>query len=249
MQNSIKIEICADTFINVPSNLKKIYKNFEPLTTKIIRECLLTGQTFVDIGANIGYFSLLASKCVGVNGRVYAIEASPAVLPMLAANVAGRENVEIVNSAVGERKGDTDFYLTEDYVNSGVSLNPFLSDAKKINIPIDTLDDLLGEIDVDFIKCDVQGDEIAVLNGAHQLISRSARLSLVIEWAPTWMKNAGYDPAMLPEALKSLGFDNIVILDDWLSRVLSVDQMQTEFSNDKTARRFCNIFARKGFPP
>ena len=74
---------------------------WEPVLTRWIRRTLRRGDTFVDVGANIGYFALLASKSVGPAGRVVAIEASPTICASLQRNVAsnGARNVRVVNAA------------------------------------------------------------------------------------------------------------------------------------------------------
>ena len=246
----MKIEISNQLFIEVPERLVKIYNAFEPLTTNYIKKYLRPGDTFLDVGANIGYFSTLASQLVGEAGHIFAVEASPEVIPMLHENTATLGNVSILNFAVGNRRGTTDFFMTEDYVNSGVSMTPFAQNTRKINVPIETLDHWYFELEpqsrrVDFIKCDVQGDEVAVLSGAKEMIESSKDLKMVIEWAPAWMRAAGYDPESFPEFIASLGFKKIVILDDWLQRVMTVSEMRSEFSRDTSTKRFCNIFALK----
>jgi FkbM family methyltransferase len=235
---------------DIPSNLLKIYQDFEPMTTRVISEALKEGETFLDIGANFGYFSLLASSIVGDKGCVYSVEASPEVWPPLIQNTQDFTNIRPINSAVGARKGETEFYLTEDFVNSGVAMSPFLANAKKVILPIDTIDNLLSQFSpaerhVDFIKCDVQGDEIAVLQGAEKTIRESENLRLIIEWAPAWMKRAGFDPSTLPDLLFSLGFTSVVVVDDWLKKILSLEDMMAEFAKDTTGKRFCNLYATK----
>jgi len=239
-----------DLEFQIPDNLKKIYTDFEPLTTKIISERLCAGETFVDIGANFGYFSLLAASIVGPSGQVFSVEASPKVLPILQDNTSKFSNIKIINSAVGDRKGLTEFFLTEDYVNSGVSKSPFLEKSEKITIAINTIDDLLEDIlpfdyMVDIMKCDVQGDEISVLKGAEKTINKSLNLQLIVEWAPAWMKNAGFDWELFPLYLRELGFSNIIVIDDYYKKQFTIDEMIAEFAKDTTGKRFCNILACK----
>lgn len=138
--------------------------------------------------------------------------------------------------------------MTPDFVNSGVALSPFLQTAEKISIPIAPLDDLLHQSPdfdgrVDFIKCDVQGDEVAVLNGARKTIDANPGLRLIIEWAPAWMNNAGYDAQALPQFLRELGFGEITVVDDYRQKPMTLAEMEDEFRNDTTGRRFCNLFA------
>lgn len=246
----LKVEIEPNVFFEIPENLQKIYTNFEPYTRKFIAEHLRPGEVFVDIGANFGFFSILASGLVGAGGKVFAIEASPQVFPSLVSNTRAFGNIHNINSAAGDHAGLTDFYMTPDFVNSGVALSPFLQTAEKISIPIDRLDDLLRKAPafsgrVDFIKCDVQGDEMAVLEGAREIIGANAGLRLIIEWAPAWMNNAGYDAQALPAFLRELGFREITVVDDYRQKPMTLAEMEREFRDDTTGRRFCNLFATR----
>lgn len=246
----VKSHIVDELYFEIPEKLKKIYTHFEPLSTKVVVQYLQAGDTFLDIGANFGYFSLLAAHTVGPSGRVIAVEASPDVLPYLKRNLAAFTNIELIHAAVGNRKGTTEFFLTDDFVNSGVSQSPFLNSARKISVAMNTIDNLLaargkGNDAAQFIKCDVQGDEMAVLEGARKSIEKAKRLNLIIEWAPAWMQKAGYNPAELPGFLKSLGFAELVVVDDYLQQTMTIEAMEDEFQKDTTGRRFCNVLARK----
>lgn len=246
----IKSHIIEDLYFEIPESLEKIYTRFEPLSTQVVCEHLQAGDTFLDIGANFGYFSLLAAHKVGPAGRVIAVEASPDVLPHLKKNLAAFANTELIHAAVGKEQGTTEFFLTEDFVNSGVSQSPFQRSARKISVAMNTIDNLLtargaGKGTVQFIKCDVQGDEMAVLEGARRSISNAARLNMIIEWAPAWMKKAGYNPEEFPTFLESLGFKSIVVVDDYLQKTMTVKAMKEEFLKDTSGRRFCNVLASK----
>lgn len=246
----IRSHIVDELYFHIPESLAKIYTRFEPLSTKVVCEHLKTGDTFLDIGANFGYFALLAAHKVGPTGQVIAVEASPEVLPQLRKNLQGFDQAEVIHAAVGKEKGTTQFYLTEDFVNSGVSQSPFLKQARKISVAMDTIDSLLaargpGKDSVQFIKCDVQGDEMAVLEGARQSISKAERLNMIIEWAPAWMSKAGFVPSEFPSFLKSLGFTSLTVVDDYLQKTMSIEAMEEEFRKDSSGRRFCNVLAVK----
>jgi FkbM family methyltransferase len=234
----------------VPDNLRKIYTDFEPCTTKSLLSSLHEGDVFLDIGANFGFFSILAASIVGPSGRVYAVEASPSVLPILSANTKKYENIVIIESAAGNRTGTTEFFMTEDFVNSGVVQSPFIDESKRICVGIDKLDNLLRREPgfdgrLNFIKCDVQGDEVPALEGLREIIEANGGLKLIAEWAPAWMNNAGYDAREFPSFLRSLGFTEIVVVDDYLNKQMSLEEMEQEFRADTSGKRFCNVLASK----
>jgi FkbM family methyltransferase len=245
-----KARVSDDLHIDVPESLEKIYTGFEPCTTQLIVDELREGDVFLDIGANFGFFSVLAASIVGPSGKVYAVEASPSVLPVLHANTRAYPNIKVIESAAGDHTGTTEFFMTDDFVNSGVAQSPFIGKAEKVSVPIDTLDNLLRrETDfggrLDFIKCDVQGDEVAVLEGLRQTIGLNDELQLIAEWAPAWMNNAGFDAAGFPAFIRDLGFRELVVVDDYLKTRMSVSEMEREFANDKSGKRFCNLLAVK----
>jgi Protein-L-isoaspartate(D-aspartate) O-methyltransferase (PCMT) len=82
---------------------------WEPLVARYVRRALRPGDVFVDVGANIGYYTLLASQLVGAGGRVFAVEASSSIFRRLEYNVAmnGCGNVCCLNAAAGDSPADT----------------------------------------------------------------------------------------------------------------------------------------------
>ena len=248
--NLTRLILNNDRSIFIPDFLVKIYSDFEPLTKKIIQERVGIDDVFLDIGANVGYFSAIASQLVGEDGKVFSIEANPNIHDLLKLNLP-YGNVKVLNTAVGNHSGKIDFFLTKDLVNSGVAPSPFGLSSQKIAVSISTLDQLFeegcfGDKPINFIKCDVQGDEVAVLEGAARLIAESERLAVMVEWAPTWMKSSGFhDFIVLPKLLSEYGFKEIFAVDDYLKKILPVDEMIQEFAKDTSGRRFCNLFASK----
>lgn len=78
-----------------------VYSRYEPHMASAIRNNLPSGGTFWDVGANIGLFSLYASKLVGPSGRILAFEPAPEVLTLLRSNAAGYRNVTVVPCGIG----------------------------------------------------------------------------------------------------------------------------------------------------
>jgi FkbM family methyltransferase len=248
--DTINIKINKDIELAVPVALQAIYTNFEPVTASIIHQTLAPGGLFIDIGANFGFFSLLASALLGEQGAVIAVEASPEVYPQFLKNIQGSKNISAFNVALGDREGVTNFFMTDDYVNSGVAQSPFLVGGREVQVPITTLGSLISthpELirSPSMIKLDVQGDEMYVLEGARDFIKGELGIKLIIEWAPAWMRNAGSDPELLPEYLAELGLTNLTVIDDWLGKTMSLGEMIDEFRKDQTGKRFCNLLAEK----
>jgi FkbM family methyltransferase len=145
---------------------------------------LKKGDCFVDVGANIGLLSIHASKCVGPEGNVFAIEPNPKTLPILYRNIESNKvkNIKIFEVALGEKSHITQIFENRDINRGGSSLIVNVSNEKGIPVQVEPLDDFLNLIDPMVIKIDVEGYEFEVLKGAVKTISR-AKPILIIETA------------------------------------------------------------------
>jgi len=162
---------------------------WEPLITECFRGTLAPGDTFVDVGANIGYYSLLASRLVGQTGRVYAIEASPTILTLLQENIAlnHAHNVEVKHAIVSDHDGEQEFWLAAEAVRGRSTSVQSLASANGMQsegrircgtlISIVPPDQLLK---ARLIKIDVEGAERAVLE---PLVKRLPEFSNHTVWA------------------------------------------------------------------
>jgi FkbM family methyltransferase len=160
---------------------------YEPQAQDLVLRTLRPGGVFLDVGANIGTFTLPAAGHVGVSGMVVAIEASPDVFSVLQKNVAlnAVDNVHLVRAAAGARNDDeANFYPAPvDHFGMG-SLAPQFS-ATPIRIPSVTLDSLVRNLNlssVDLIKIDVEGFELDVLQGAIELLNSKQPPLVVFEF-------------------------------------------------------------------
>jgi FkbM family methyltransferase len=132
---------------------------------------ITSGSVIYDIGANVGYYSLLASVLAGQNGKVFAFEPLPRNLAFFHQHVQlnKSDNIKIFEVAVSDKAGEGFFDLGHS------SAMGHLAEAGQIKVKIIKLDDLLlsGEIDPpDFIKLDVEGAEFHALNGGRQLLEK-----------------------------------------------------------------------------
>lgn len=177
---------------------------WEPLETALIAEILKPGDTFVDVGANIGYFTLLASQRIGAGGKVIAVEANPRTFKLLEANVRlnGCINVALNHVAAGEAAGFATMFEREAG-NAGGDQVDFASDG---TITVERLDSLIGDAPVRLIKLDIEGAEAKALRGATGLLERSDAPDLVFEFTPKFLSGMGDDPRELIALLESFGY-------------------------------------------
>ena len=129
-------------------------------------------MTVYDIGANVGLYTLIAADRVGDSGRVVAFEPVPANVRFLHAHLklnGFSDRTNIVEAAVSDRKGEACFDLAPDRRFEGR-----LAETGALRVAVTTLDSILGEGSLpqpQVIKIDVEGAELAVLNGAQRLLS------------------------------------------------------------------------------
>ncbi len=147
----------------------------EPEVQQRLVEHLRAGMTVYDIGANIGFFSLLAARLVGPSGHVFAFEPEPALVPRLRENIArnGCRHIEVVEAAVSRHTARVPFARasaerTADYGLGRVSEE---HSPATITVAAVALDDFVREHSLpDLVKCDVEGAEVDVFCGATQLL-------------------------------------------------------------------------------
>ena len=182
---------------------------YEPVETDLLKRELKKGQTFVDVGANIGYYTLIATGIVGPPGRVYAFEPDPGNFRLLQKNIAanGYRNVAALDKALSNRSGRVRLYLNES--NRGDHRIYDSRDGRpSVAIEAVTLDSFFKKLDkqVHFIKMDVQGAEAAAFDGMKGLVRKNRGLRLVTEFSPGALRAFGSDPRKYLRDLQSSGF-------------------------------------------
>ncbi len=195
------------------------------------------GDVFVDVGANIGYFSLLASRLVGESGTVLAFEPERDNFALLEANCRLNDcaNIRCFKAALGEENASGTLYLNE--LNRGDhSLYPEQTGRAGQDISIVNGSRLIGASHprVDCIKIDTQGAECDVLAGLRELIAASAAgLVMVIEFSPLLLKRAGTSGRVLLDLLA--GHDwQMYLMDEAAQGLLPVSAQQVRSLSDIT---------------
>jgi FkbM family methyltransferase len=166
------------------------------------------GMTVVDVGANIGFYSLILADLVGELGRVFAFEPSPALFE------AARKSVEVngkgstvvlENIALGSQSGEAVLYKPP--FNSGDNrLVPSQSHRDGVRVRVSRLDDILpAGTHIDWIKIDVQGWEVEVLRGMTVTLHSNPWARLYFEYWPAGLRHAGQDGEKLIGTLHTMG--------------------------------------------
>jgi FkbM family methyltransferase len=165
----------------------------------------MVGATVLDLGANLGIYSKALSGMVGPRGHVHAVEMMPETYSYLARNVARFGNVTCYNVGVSDRTGAQYARLPKRLRGGGGHIyRAHLADSG-MEVNTRRLDDLFPDLEPSFIKCDVEGEEAAVVRGATDLILRCH---------PVWLiETSGTE---IFDLLHAHGYRANKLADDWL---------------------------------
>ncbi|MBA7498664.1 hypothetical protein ES704_01401 [subsurface metagenome] len=196
--------------------------SYEPMTTQVFKNVLCKGMNVIDVGANIGYFSLLASKLVGDSGKVWAIEPEPNNFKHLIENVRlnNMENIIPVDKAASDVGGKTSLFVSKEESGEHSLVGGRLHTKDTIEVETLKLDDLIDNHKVDLIKTDTEGHEMSVLSGASNIIARNRDLILIIEFLPLGIKASGHTPRIFWRMLGEYNFKYIYIIDEVRKEIL-----------------------------
>lgn len=167
-----------------------INHTYEETETALVKKEVKKNDVVLDIGANIGYYTLIFADLVGENGKVYAFEPDPTNFEILLKNIEinGFKNVIPVNKAVTNKPGKISFYINKR--NTGDNrIRDFEGSSKKIEVEAITLDDYFSDYmgSVNFIKMDIQGAEGLALEGMKKLIESNRNIKIISEFWPIEM--------------------------------------------------------------
>jgi len=192
---------------------------YEPAAVSLVRKMVHSGGVVADVGANVGFFTMLAAQCVGSTGRVLAFEPIEYNYALLEKSVAlnGLSNVELFPFALANRSGDVDLIQWERR-NSGSFhlLNEERAwEGARYRVPVRRFDDIFHGERLDFVKIDVEGAEGLVLDGMRQSIARF-KPTILFEYSPAAIADISRRSATdLLDDLRSLGYQ-LFDLNDYL---------------------------------
>ena len=155
---------------------------YDPETSKLLRRLVEAGMAVADVGANVGYFTMLSAGLVGAQGVVHGFEPTPEVCSLLLRNVLanGFQNVQIHETALADYVGDAKFFYYPNNSDEN-SLRQLTEDTSRvIDVKVTTLDALFADSStrLSFVKIDVEGAELSVLKGARRLLASHRPLVL-----------------------------------------------------------------------
>ncbi len=190
---------------------------WEPEVTRFFLRTVKPGMRIVEVGANVGYYTLLASSLVGPTGRVLAFEANPATATLARRSLAVngfRDRAKVIDMAVTDAPGTVTLHCL-DQRHGDSSLFDF-SDTQlafpgdrvtKLVVPATSLDAFVPQDEpIDLIRMDVEGAEPLVFDGMRRILAQNSRIKILLEFFPQRIQCAGRNPARFLASLAAMGF-------------------------------------------
>lgn len=182
------------------------------------------GETVMDVGANLGYYTRLFSRLVGPRGRVHAFEPVPTTFALLQAGIqdGGHGNVVLNHCAVADEEKEVELYLPgDDHGQAALTRHTFGSWTTEATVrtfpsratTLDAYAATAGLESLSFVKCDVEGAELLVLRGARETIRRFRPL-LFLEVNRHWTAGFAYEPTDVAGLLEELGYSRFFLVGD-----------------------------------
>lgn len=184
-------------------------RQLEPYDSDLIAELCQPGMVAIDIGANLGYYTLLLAQRVGEMGKVWAFEPDPDNFASLTKNITTNyyRNIIAIPSAVGAKTEHAQLYVSTAHGGDHRIYNPSEKGRAVIDIDMAALDDFFAPgTRIDVIKMDIQGAEGLALAGMQRVLAENSNIILLMEFWPEGLTQAHTDPSAFLKDLQRLDF-------------------------------------------
>ncbi len=225
------------------------FGDYEKKELNITKSLFKDGQTFLDIGSNIGWYSLNIATFYK-NSEIYAFEPMLKPFEIMNENVKlnNLSNIKTFNYGLSDcEQLETFYYYPEGTVNASLKNLQNKAKIKKQKIMVYTLDSIVrkNDLKVDFIKCDVEGAEIKVLKGGLETLKKYKPI-LFLEILRKWTKKFDYDSNDIIKILEDLGYSCFVVRENKLKKInkITKNTIDTNFfflnniKHKETIRKF-----------
>lgn len=175
----VYVDLRMRSSINLLKNTPHEKPPWEEDEQSVMRRFVREGDVVFDIGANIGLHTVLLSKLVGAKGKVFAFEPNTELLPNIERTVSGLNNATLHSIALSNQSTQSTLFVPEDDTMASLSAE-YMPDTRAIVCEQRRMDDLIDEKILprpDFIKCDVEGAELSVFEGARKTSNARKRPS------------------------------------------------------------------------
>lgn len=202
-----------------------IFGVHEPKETEIVKKEIEKGYTVLDLGASIGYYTLLFSRLVGNQGKVYSFESNPNRFHILEENVRmnGYTNAILENKAVSNKNGES-----------------IIFHHKAQTVTLDSYFQIQEDDNIDFIKIDVEGHEKHVFEGMKEILLKNPQVKILFEFHPQVLADYETKPQDLLNIIDKMNFQMFDILED---KTISSNELLKMYPNKKNPST--NIFCMR----
>ena len=215
LDSGLRLFVHSSSDVHISSQIRELGV-WEAFETQLLLRYLKPGDCFLDVGANIGYFTVIAAARVGDSGCVYAFEPEPANFALLRRNLelnGVERQVCAQQAALADSEGELQLHLHPDNLGDH---QVFASAANRVRVTVPSLrgaDALAGKKDsVQLVKIDTQGAEHMVVQGLMPLLQASLPgLRMIVELTPFSLRGAGSSGAELIGLLAELGLPLAII--------------------------------------
>jgi FkbM family methyltransferase len=187
---------------------------YEPHNAWRFRHVLRPGNTVLDVGANIGFFTALAARCVGPSGRVVAFEPHPVNFQLLQRAVGAMSQVQLHAIGLDECDGEGHVAMADQNVFANRTASMVAAEAAEgaVRVATRSIDSLAAEIGldhIDLLKVDVDGYETRILKGAREMFAQRRVRHLIVELHPFWLSQSGSGLEEVERLLASAGMKDV----------------------------------------
>jgi len=217
----------------------------EKTTVSFLDRIIKKGMNVINVGANIGYFTLLIAKLVGNDGKVYAFEPSIRTSKLLQKNIELNkyQNISVETKAVSDQNNIVDLWVGRGSVFNFVSSKAPEKDPElfKTTAKTTSIDDFISEnkIKLDFLFMDAEGSEMKILEGMKKTLQENPNLTIITEYNPYTLELTDTSPKLFLELIEKKGF-LIYLIDEEKKNVIEVSKEEV-FKQIKHPR-YSNLF-------
>lgn len=174
--------------------------------TDFVKSIVQSQDTVIDVGANVGWYSSLLSEIVGSEGKVYGFEPSAKAFTLVERTAELYSQLEVNQIALSDFEGEADLHITSDGGQSSLQTPVYSDTIATQKCRVTTLDSFLetkGNPNVSFIKCDAEGAELSIVQGASRLLGSEKPPIWMIEILTSMMEAFGNSPEELFQYFKN----------------------------------------------
>ena len=214
---------------------------YEKETVTLITKLIKPGMKIINIGANIGYFTILLANLVGPSGKVFSFEPHPENFEFLRKNleINNCTNVESIMKAISNKNEKTTLLhsTSSAWHSLGTKEGPGF---KRIPVETITIDDFLKDLDIeiDFVIMDAEGSETNIIQGMTKTLQKNPHLEIIAEYNPATLEFVDSSGMDLITIIKKIGFSIYLIEKNGELKLITGEKLLKDYPKNK----FTNIF-------